>query len=74
MKREHSIDVILTAYKRPELLWEQLEAVKNQSVKPANIFLYQDGTGLFYEIRLIRVFPTHIDHTRRLGISLEILD
>lgn len=50
MKREHSIDVILTAYKRPELLWEQLEAVKNQSVKPANIFLYQDGTGSFYEI------------------------
>ena len=52
MKREHSIDVILTAFKRPELLWEQLEAVKNQSVKPANIFLYQDGTGLFYEIML----------------------
>ena len=39
------ISVILTLYKRPENLKIQLEAIKNQSLKPCEILLYQDGTG-----------------------------
>lgn len=37
------IDVVLSAYKRPEVLAQQFEAIKNQTLKPRNIFLYQDA-------------------------------
>ncbi len=39
------ISVILTLYKRPENLKQQLEAIENQTLKPKEILLYQDGTG-----------------------------
>lgn len=61
MKREDSIDVILTAYKRPEVLAQQLEAVKKQSIKPKNIILYQDGTGTFYQIMFHEEFLKNFD-------------
>ncbi len=37
------VDVVLSAYRRPEILEQQLDAVKNQTLKPARIFLYQDA-------------------------------
>jgi len=43
MKSDYTIDVILTLYRRPESLEQQLEAIKKQTVKPQKIFLYQDG-------------------------------
>ena len=39
------VSVVLTLYKRPEYLEAQLEAIENQSLKPKEILLYQDGTG-----------------------------
>ena len=37
------VDVLLSAYKRPHVLAQQFEAVKNQTLKPRRIFLYQDA-------------------------------
>ncbi|MBX7490434.1 hypothetical protein [Helicobacter turcicus] len=39
------VSVILTAYKKPQSLRIQLEAIRNQSVKPKEILLFQDGIG-----------------------------
>jgi len=39
------VSVILTLYKRPQYLEEQLRAMQNQSLKPKEILLYQDGTS-----------------------------
>ena len=38
------VTVILTGYKRPQHLEEQLDAVKNQTVKPKEIILWVNGT------------------------------
>lgn len=37
-----SISVILTAYKRDYFV-EQIKAIKNQSIKPTNIYIWQNG-------------------------------
>lgn len=39
------VSVVLTLYKRPEYLETQLKAIENQTLKPKEILLYQDGTG-----------------------------
>ncbi len=39
------ISVILTLYKRPENLKLQLDAILNQTIKPKEIMLFQDGTN-----------------------------
>ena len=46
------VDVVLTCYKRPQVLAQQLAAVKNQTLKPRRIFLYQDGIDGYYEVEL----------------------
>ena len=53
-KRKISIDVdvVLTCYKRPQVLRQQLDAVKNQTLAPRRIFLYQDGIDGYYKIEL----------------------
>jgi glycosyltransferase involved in cell wall biosynthesis len=43
--QKETITVVLTAFKRIENLELQLEAIKNQSIKPDEIILFQDGTG-----------------------------
>ena len=45
------IDVVLTAYKRPEVLQKQIDAIKKQSIKINNIYLYQDGINSYYSIK-----------------------
>ncbi len=52
MESERSIDVVLTTYKRPEILLHQLNAIKAQSVKPDKVYLYQDGIDSFYKISI----------------------
>ena len=42
MEGKGDISVVLTLYKRPEMLLRQLEAVENQTIKPKEIFLFQD--------------------------------
>lgn len=46
------IDVVLTCYKRPQVLAQQLEAIKNQTLAPRRIFLYQDGIDGYYKVEL----------------------
>ncbi|KGI55205.1 glycosyltransferase family A protein [Campylobacter sp. MIT 97-5078] len=38
-----NVSVVLNLYKRPQALKEQLKAIQNQSLKPKEILLYQDG-------------------------------
>ena len=42
-KISFDVDVVLSAYKRPQVLLQQLDAVQNQTLKPRRIFLYQDA-------------------------------
>jgi glycosyltransferase involved in cell wall biosynthesis len=45
MTENFDVSVVLTLYKRPESLEIQLQAIENQTLKPKEILLYQDGTG-----------------------------
>ncbi len=42
-KVSFDVDVVLSAYRRTEVLPQQLAAIKNQTLKPRKIFLYQDA-------------------------------
>ncbi|RDU54668.1 hypothetical protein CQA37_05195 [Helicobacter sp. MIT 99-10781] len=42
-ENELNVSVVLNLYKRPQALKEQLKAIQNQSLKPKEILLYQDG-------------------------------
>ena len=46
------VDVVLTCYKRPQILRQQLDAVKSQTLAPRRIFLCQDGIDGYYKIDL----------------------
>lgn len=46
------VDVVLTCYKRPQVLAQQLAAISNQTLAPRRIFLYQDGIDGYYKIEL----------------------
>ncbi len=46
------IDIVLTLYKRPDCLRKQINALKEQTFKPRNIYLYQDGIDSYYQIKL----------------------
>ena len=46
------VDVVLTCYKRPQILSQQLAAIKNQTLAPRRIFLYQDGIDGYYKVEL----------------------
>lgn len=50
--RKYDVDVVLTVYKKPESLRKQLNAIKEQSLRPQNIYLYQDGIDSYYRIEL----------------------
>lgn len=45
-----NVDVVLTSYRRPETLQMQIEALNNQTVRPKNLYLYQDGIDSNYKI------------------------
>jgi len=42
---DFDVSVVLNLYKRPECLEMQLNALENQTLKPKEILLYQDGTS-----------------------------
>lgn len=46
------VDVVMTCYKRPQVLTQQLAAIKNQTLAPSRLFLYQDGIDGYYKIEL----------------------
>lgn len=45
------VSVILSAYKKPETLKLQLEAIRKQTLKPKEILLFQDGIKENYQIK-----------------------
>ncbi len=49
---DFDVSVILTLYKRPENLKLQLQALKNQTLKPKEILLFQDGIDDVYRVEL----------------------
>lgn len=55
------VDVVLTTYKRPYTLKMQLDAVENQTLKPQNIFLFQDGIDDCYSINFDPKFLARFD-------------
>ena len=46
------VSVVLTTYKKPDALEQQLEAIEKQSLMPKEIFLYKDGINADYSIEL----------------------
>ncbi|MCR8696911.1 MULTISPECIES: glycosyltransferase family 2 protein [Campylobacter] len=52
MLKDYDVDVsvVLTAYKKPQNLRIQLDAIKKQSIKPKEILLFQDGIAQDYKI------------------------
>jgi glycosyltransferase involved in cell wall biosynthesis len=73
------VSVVLTLYKRPENLELQLEAIENQTLKPKEILLYQDGTGdtvkipehLKTRFSFIEVNPVNVGVWGRFSFALE---
>jgi glycosyltransferase involved in cell wall biosynthesis len=61
-----SVSVILTAYKRPYTLQEQITAIKNQTIKPSEIMFCQNGDEQFDETLLTDV--TTIRCSNNLGV------
>lgn len=55
-----NISVVLNLYKRPQALKEQLRAIQNQSLKPKEILLYQDG--VFEGIELPKDIEKEFDY------------
>lgn len=47
---DFNVSVVLTTYKKPDALEKQLEAVMNQTLRPKEIFLFQDGIREAYTI------------------------
>ncbi len=45
-----SVSVVLSTYKRPEVLEKQLKAIEEQTLKPKEILLFQDGINGNYSI------------------------
>lgn len=57
--KDAEVSVVLNLYKRPYALPLQLEAIKNQSLKPKEILLYQDG--VFDGIEIPKECKEHFD-------------
>ena len=47
---DFDVSVVMNLYRRPETLEMQLNAIENQTHKPKEILLYQDGTGDTFKI------------------------
>ncbi len=63
-QKEYGITVVLTTYKKPEALKEQLEAIEKQTVKAKEIFLYQDGIDDYYSISFNQEFLDKFDNVK----------
>lgn len=62
------ISVVLTLYKRPELLEKQLTALENQTLRPKEILLIQDGTADSVKVEI----PQHLkSHFNKIAVRTE---
>lgn len=60
----NEISVILTCFKRPHTLEKQIEAIKYQSVKPKEVFIFINSSNRFndFDFSLFNQFPTWISN------------
>lgn len=47
------VTAVCTLYKRPECLVKQIEALESQSLRPKEIFLFQDGIAEYYKVEML---------------------
>ncbi len=59
---EKEITVILTAFKRVDVLSRQLEAIRTQTIKPKEIWLFQDRIPKDYHIVIDQALLKRFDH------------
>ena len=77
---DFDVSVVLNLYKRPENLEIQLDAVSNQTLKPREILLYQDGTGdtvkipenLKSRFNLIEINPENVGVWGRFDFAMRM--
>lgn len=55
------VSVVLTSYKKPDALRHQLDAIGNQTLKPTEVCLFQDGIDGYYSIRFDDAFLSKFD-------------
>lgn len=48
------ISVLITSYKRPHTLSQQIEAVRNQSITPKNIVVWHNGSDIKPDMKVLR--------------------
>lgn len=58
---DFDVSVVMTLYKRVESLEKQLIAIQNQTLKPKEILLFQDGIEGNYKIQLSEEFKKKFD-------------
>lgn len=58
------VSIVCNLYKRPDNLLKQLEAINNQTLKPKEILLYQDGISDNYKIELLSSLKDKFDNVK----------
>nr|MDE7431992.1 glycosyltransferase family 2 protein [Lachnospiraceae bacterium] len=66
------VSVVLTAYKKPEALKKQLDAVMNQTLKPKEIFLFQDGIEKEYTINFTPELLKQFDDVKISSVNMGV--
>lgn len=61
LKMSTKIDVVLSAYRRPEVLQHQIDAIREQTLKPARILLYQDAVAVGTKVVLSEEILSQFD-------------
>jgi hypothetical protein len=57
-----SVSVVLTLYKRPEKLLEQINAILNQTIKPKEIIVFHDASNFEVDELLIKEVKNKVDN------------
>lgn len=68
IKRKKSITVILNVYRRPQHLKEQFEAILNQTVKPDQIYIWNNGCDWDFSLYKNHEKVTFFDCNRNMGV------
>ena len=71
-KTDFKVSVVLSAYKKPDVLKEQLDAIEAQTLKPKEIFLFQDGIAENYKVsfsqEILNRFDKHVILNENKGV------
>jgi glycosyltransferase involved in cell wall biosynthesis len=61
---ESNISVVCTLYKKPESLMQQIKAINNQTIKPLEVLLFQDGISENYNLELKSPLREYFDNIK----------